>query len=377
MAEAQDGRRTERLLALDILRGLAVAGMILVVSPGSWTHRLWALDHAPWNGYRPADLVFPAFLFAVGAAMALKPPTAGQGLRVLRRVGLLILLGLVLNFLVEPDPSTFRIPGILQRIALAYLVAAAVLMAAARGGEAGRFPLKAAVVAAVALTLGWAATLAFTAAPGFAPGDLSPAGTLAAWVDRSVFGTSHLWAYGVDERGAVVYDPEGLLATFPAAANVLIGAIATHLVGRAPEGRRLLLAGLAAAGLIVAGHALDFAQVINKRIWTAAFVLVSSGWALALYVLFMLVRGRFLKTVTWPLRVLGANAILAFTLSQVLGVFGATPIGGSTPQAFGFGLAQALVPDPYAASLLCALAIIALITAVIAPLNQRGLYLRL
>lgn len=125
-----------RVLALDAIRGLAVMGMILVVSPGSWEYRLSWLNHAPWHGYTLADLVFPAFLFAVGAAMALqfpiKRPLHREVIRVGRRAMLLIALGLVLNLLPDFDVAHLRIPGVLQRIGLCYALAAAIVLSLAR-----------------------------------------------------------------------------------------------------------------------------------------------------------------------------------------------------------------------------------------------------
>lgn len=369
-----------RLTALDALRGLAVAGMILVVSPGSWDYRLWPLDHAAWNGYRPADIVFPLFLFAVGASLALgfppKRPPAAEFARIARRTLALIALGLFLNALPSFDLAHLRIPGILQRIALCYAIAASVLTLSARGGA---FPWRTTALAALALLVVYGALMLTTSAPGFPVGSTEQGGTLASFIDRQVFSVAHLWPYGTDPAGKVVYDPEGLLATLPATANVLFGALAMHFLGRAPTNKALLFGLAAGVATIALGHALNPVLVINKRIWTPSFALVSGGWSLLVFAgLLFLARARAFATAAWPLLVVGGNAIVAFSLSQALGAFAAgAEIGDSSLQGSGFALGLKLVGDPYAASLLCALAVLALIVALIAPLHLRGVHLRL
>ncbi|MFZ0267577.1 acyltransferase family protein [Caulobacter sp.] len=388
-----------RILALDLLRGLAVAGMILVTSPGSWEDSYAPLKHAAWNGWTPADLVFPTFLFCVGMAIGLSAPrlraaqrtSAALWIKIARRTGLLILLGLVLNALPTFDLAHLRIPGILQRIGLCYALASALCLLPAKPAADGtlRINLGVTALAAAVLLVGYWALLAFTLVPGFGVGRLDSYGSLPAFVDRAVFTIPHLWAYGLTEGVGVTYDPEGLLSTLPATVNVLIGAIAaTLLVRRSEQGEEgaaglvpLLILGVA---LIAVGLALDPVVPVNKRIWTSSFALFSSGASLvALVVLQALLKIRWVEIVAAPLKVLGGNAILAFVVSQVLGVCSSLPLQHRaglpdlTLQAFGFETAQRLTADLYLASLLCALAILALITAVITPLHRRGIHLRL
>lgn len=388
-----------RVVALDVLRGLAVAGMILVTSPGSWEHAYAPLKHAAWRGWTPADLVFPTFLFCVGMAIGLSVPRlrAGEGasaalwLKIARRTALLILLGLVLNALPSFDLAHLRIPGILQRIGLCYALASAIciLSAKAEPGGAPRLNLGAVLLAAVALLVGYWALLTFTPVPGFGADRWDSQGALPAFVDRAVFTIPHLWPYGTTEGVGVTYDPEGLLSTLPATVNVLLGAVAAAFLARASdrrEGQGRILAALLALGvtLIVVGLALDPIVPVNKRIWTPSFALFSSGASLvALIVLHLVLKARAAQRAAWPLKVLGGNAILAFVVSQVLGACAGltvqhrTGVPDLTPQGFGFETAQRLTADPYLASFLCALAILTLITAVIAPLDRRGLHLRL
>src|SRR5436309_2921807 len=110
-----------RLRSLDAFRGLTIAAMVLVNNPGTWAAVYAPLTHARWHGLTPTDVIFPFFLFIVGVAIPLSRPTVG---RVLRRAAIIFALGLVLNGLPRFDWATIRIPGVLQRIAVCYLVAA-------------------------------------------------------------------------------------------------------------------------------------------------------------------------------------------------------------------------------------------------------------
>ncbi len=374
--------KRNRVLALDAIRGLAVMGMILVTSPGSWEYRLSALSHVPWHGYTLADLVFPAFLFAVGAAMALQfpveRPLRQEAIRVGRRTVLLIALGLALNLFPNFDFAHLRIPGILQRIGLCYALAAFIMLSLATvEGSTRHLSVTRIMAAIVVLLIGWVFVLNFTSAPGFPMGSVSEAGTLAAWVDRQVFTEAHLWPYGTDAEGRVVYDPEGLLSTFPATVNVLIGALAAHWLGREPSGRRLQYALIIGLVLVVLGHLLDPVFVINKRIWTSSFALASSGWSIMAYcALFFILKAGASETFMRPLFVLGGNAILAFVISQVLSAVAVLPVSGTTLQYFGFQALQTVVKNPWLASLLCAVGILGIVTLLIWPLHRRGIHWR-
>lgn len=391
-----------RLASLDLLRGLAVAGMILVTSPGDWNRAYAPLRHADWHGWTPTDLIFPAFLFSVGVALGLSFPRDLSGpeqrrlfwTRLARRVLALIALGLILNLLSEAQRSIwahtdilehFRIPGVLQRIALCYAFGAVLILATARRDAAGRSQVngRALGVAIAAILLFYWALLTFVPVPGYGTGHLDPEGNLPAFVDRAVFTVPHLWWLGSAEwQGPVVYDPEGLLSTFPAAVDTLFGVLAAVALRRAPEHalRVLIAAGLA---LVAAGFLLDPLFPINKRIWTSSFALLSSGFAaLAFAALTLAARSGAVVRLLTPLRILGGNAILAFTLSILLSLFSGLPIlhqGGAvvTPQQWGNSLALRFISDPYLASLACALAIVTLITLIIWPLHRRAIHWRL
>ena len=380
----------KRLIALDVLRGLAVAGMILSNSPGSWSLRYAQLDHALWNGFTATDMVFPTFLFSVGMAVALsfpRPLSDADKMRswrhVLQRSLTLIALGLFLNFLADLSLSHLRIPGILQRIGLCYGIGTSLILFTAKRREDGLAEINQPVVlgAIAALLIGYWALLTFVPVPGYGAGHLDPAGNLTAYIDRTIWTVPHLWPYGTDAAGAVVYDPEGLLSTLPATVNVLIGMLAGCAWKRVPAQRTAFLITMAGVALVIAGLAIDPLFPINKRIWTSSFALLSSGVsAVVVGLLIPALENASVRTAAYPLRVLGGNAMLAFILSILLGIFSTYMIfhgGTMTPQAWGMDIAQRIIANPMLASLACALAILALITGVIWPLHRRAIHFRL
>lgn len=395
---------TGRVAVLDVLRGAAVAGMIIVTSPGDWNDAYAPLRHADWNGWTLADMVFPAFLFAVGMAIGLSFPRdlsqpgerARLWLRVARRTGVLILLGLLLNavytaavpgipvYIGHPGLAFVRIPGILQRIALCYAATVILVVATSRRAEDARAELnpRAIVGAILLLLIGYWALMRFVPVPGYGAGRLDQEGNLASYVDRALFGIQHLWPLGsVNWGGPVVYDPEGLLSTLPALTNALWGVLAAR-EWRRSEGRAIPKLAILGFVLMSVGLLLDPLFPINKKIWTSSFALLSSGFSFLVLALFALaLRNRVIEHLATPLRVLGANAILAFSISVLLAKFSGAPwfsLNGKTltPQAWGDAVARAVIPDVHLASLGCALAILALIALMLWPLERRSIHLR-
>jgi predicted acyltransferase len=380
-----------RLAALDVFRGIAVAGMIIVNDPGSWQHVWWPLDHAPWHGWTPTDIVFPAFLFAVGIALGLSFPRRLEpgDRRMLwgkigRRVLALIALGLAFTLISHPSLDTLRLPGVLQRIGLCYGLAAALALLTARRGADGRWGLNLPVIAGTALLIlaaYWAA-MALIPVPGFGAGVLTPEGNLAGYVDRAVLTTRHMWSGGTDARGNIVYDPEGLLSTFPALVNVLCGVFVAVAWRRRPERAAGWIA-IGGVALLAAGLLLDPLFPLNKRLWTSSFALATSGVSAILFALCMAATGRA-RIDRWlaPFRVFGMNAILAYSLSVLLAIAGVqriVPAGQGVTSSMGwiFTRIAGLVADPWLASFLCSLVLLALVFAAIFPLHRRGIHLRL
>jgi predicted acyltransferase len=393
-----------RVLELDILRGFAVAIMILVVSPGAWEFTYFQLQHANWHGWSLADFVFPDFLFGVGMALgltfgtSLDPVHAKRAFwsKVARRVVLLIALGLALNYLLvinhyfgtppirDGEIPSLRIPGVLQRIALCYLLAVGVLSLTATRNDTGNLranPKAIAAAIAVILIAYWL-MMTFIPVPGFGAGQLDQTGNLAAYIDRAIFTPKHMWAIGsVEWAGPVVYDPEGLLSTLPATANVLFGVIAVS-IWRGAHTWRLSILAVCGIALIVAAFLLDPIFPINKKIWTSSFALLSSGVSfLALLIAIAIMRSRPTQLLAAPFKILGGNAILAFSISIILTALASIPLtGGDKPKdlrRLGMDAASQLISDPYLASFACAMTALAFIFAIIWPLHRKGIHLRL
>jgi predicted acyltransferase len=295
------------LASLDVFRGFAVAGMILVNNPGNWGSTFEPLTHANWNGCTFADLVFPFFVFILGAAMpfAFARRAAGgeRGLagRVLRRGGWLLVLGLVLNIVAAaPNVAAMRVPGVLQRIGLVYMLAAPIVIAL-------RPPWR--LVVAGALVGGhWALLMA----PIDATAGVDQAHNLASVIDRAVFGRHLLSAAG---------DPEGLLGTVPALATALLGSIAGDWL-RAGRSASARVSGLVAGGVLsaLAGVLWAAALPLNKILWTGSFVLFTAGIAtLTLAVCHLLLDEGGARWWTQPFVWLGVNPLAIYFLAELLG----------------------------------------------------------
>jgi predicted acyltransferase len=316
--------KPNRLVALDLLRGLTIGFMILVNDNGDGQRAYWALKHAEWNGFTPTDLVFPTFLFLVGistvmstaARLAKGATKQSLFLHTVRRAVVLFLLGLLVNSFPHFNLHTLRIYGVLPRIAVCYFVVATLYLISADWRNK--------VVLAVAALVGYWALMRFVPVPGYGVpthdvGLLDRDGNLAAWLDRMIFPASHLY-----ER---TRDPEGLLSTLPALATALIG----MLTGQWLRTSRTVMEktkGIAIAGVsgLLLGGVWNFAFPINKKLWTSSYVLFAAGWSLLLLALAMWVvevRERKEGDARQPwwftgLLVFGMNAIAAYVLSELM-----------------------------------------------------------
>jgi predicted acyltransferase len=343
-ATAEQVERTlvapHRVLSVDVLRGLTVAFMILVNDPGDWNHLFSQLDHAEWNGWTLTDLVFPTFLFLVGASLVFSLQSrAAKGDcwktlsgQVVGRTLKILLLQFVLVFFPRMHWRHMRLFGVLPRIALCYLLSGLLLITVIRS----RARAQVIVGAVLALLVGYWMLLRWVPVPGAGmPGREIPfmheTANLASWLDRTAMHWTQRWLHTgslfLQER-----DPEGLLSTLPAVATTLLGSLAA-LWMRRPEWQQgtaqrnaMRYAMLAAGGtLFVAGSAWGHWFPINKNLWTSSYVLLSAGIAtMLLALLSWLVDGRdepwptWLRAATWPWFVFGSNAIAAFTVSVVL-----------------------------------------------------------
>ncbi len=304
--------------------------MILVTDPGTYNAVYPQLLHSPWNGATATDMIFPAFLFAVGVATTLSLQSRLRrghsrlhvaGHAILRSM-IIFIIGLLVNGFPDFNLHTIRIPGVLQRIALCYLASALLCLALNRPNRPLRQTHRIWVVATVAAVLlaGYWCALMQIPVPGFGPGKLDSFGNVGAYVDRAALGIQHLWPYGTTPGKGVTYDPEGILSTIPAVASTLIGVIAGEWLGLGNTLRQKASA-LAILGICLAllGVLLDPLMPINKRIWTSTFALLSSGVSLLLFAaLIFVVDIKRWRRWAAPFVIFGTNALLAFTFSSVI-----------------------------------------------------------
>lgn len=369
-----------RLLSVDALRGFTVAGMVLVNNPGTWNAVYGPLQHAAWHGWTPTDMVFPFFLFVVGVSIplalgpALERGAGGLTERVLRRAAVIFTLGLLLHALPFFPLATLRIPGVLQRIAVCYLLAA-LLVIATRGVRGWRVQ----AVTAGALLVGYWLLMTKVAAPGQVAGDLSPAGNLAGYVDRLVLGSRHIW------QATRAYDPEGILSTLPATATTLLGVLAGHwlragqVAGRA--GARLV-GGLAIGGVATAalGWIWGLSFPVNKPLWTSSYALLMAGLAaLALAACHWVIEVRGRRGWAVPFAVLGVHALTLFFLSSLMAkLLFIVRVGAGGPRLQTWLFEHLFAPWTTAvnASLAYALAYVLLWWALMWALDRSGLRLR-
>ena len=265
-----------RVTSLDVFRGITIAAMILVNNPGDGHHVYWPLDHAQWNGCTPTDLVFPFFLFIVGVSMMLsfdsrreKGANRDELMRhALKRSAIIFLLGIFLYAYPRFDIPTTRILGVLQRIALVYVVTSALVLYASRMVRAATLVL---------ILLGYWLLMTRVPVPGYGAGVLTMDGSLATYIDRALL-YNHLYS---PHR----FDPEGLLSTIPAIATCLVGVLVGEWIRR--KGATVLISSLLLGSIvgISLGSIWNFWFPINKKLWTSSYVLFTAGIAMATFAL--------------------------------------------------------------------------------------------
>ena len=297
----------QRLVSLDVFRGLTIAGMVLVNNPGSWAHIYWPLEHAEWHGWTPTDLIFPFFLFIVGVAIPLafgKRIERGDSKRtmftkVVIRSAIIFLLGEFLAGFPYFHLSTIRIPGVLQRIAVCYFFASLIYLTTR--------PRTTAIIA-VALLVVYFILMKHVHWNGYYVGDLSKEGSLASIIDRKVFGP-HIWKQGI------VYDPEGLLSTTGALATTLFGVLTGYLI-RAKDKtplEKVTVMFVAGIACMIIGWCWNPWFPINKSLWTSSYVFFTAGLALQFLALcYWLIDIKGYKRWTKPFVIFGVNAIVLF-----------------------------------------------------------------
>ncbi len=318
-----------RLLSLDVFRGITIAGMVLVNNPGTWSAIYSPLEHAEWHGWTPTDLIFPFFLFIVGIAIPLGlGKRLEQGItkdiyfKIFRRALLIFLLGLFLNGFPYYDLSTLRIPGVLQRIAVCYLVTSLIFI---------HTNWKQQTIIGVSLLLVYWILMTTIPVPNCDITTIDDkACNLAAYIDRTIFTENHIW------RQAKVFDPEGILSTIPSIVTTISGV----LTGLWLKTKRTDLEKVSAIFffgivLVVIGWFWGLFFPINKALWTSSYVLLTSGIALCLLgFCYWLIDIKDYKKWTKPFVIFGVNALALFVfsglLSRLLGIIKVSDADGSS-----------------------------------------------
>lgn len=329
-----------RLVSLDTFRGITIAGMILVNNPGTWSSIYGPLKHAPWHGWTPTDLVFPFFLFIVGVAIVYaysgamergatsKELVKKAAIRSFKLFGLGLIMAAYPFFQLEPTFGIresiygLRIMGVLQRIAVCYLIVSIFFV---------YMKPRTMVWVFWSLLLGYWAAMVWIPVPGYGAGLIDSAtGNLAAYVDRMVFG-KHLWVGAQRE-----WDPEGLLSSLPAIATTMLG-VWTGLLLRdktltpVDKTAQLIVRG---AVLLIIGYLWDLYFPINKNIWTSSYTIFTGGQAmLGLGLCYWIADVKGKRSWTQPFVVYGVNAITVFffsgILAKTLGLIRVGPEGAS------------------------------------------------
>ena len=315
--------------ALDLLRGLSIIGMLMSLTPGAWEREYTWLTHVKWEGGHLIDMVAPAFLFCIGAAIPLsfrhrleKGATKGQlAAHVLWRALALVGIGLFLNAYPVFDWAHLRIPGVLQRIGVAFGVVGGIVLLTARPNADGKSTFSPALIAGAAgfILVSYWALLYFVPVPGFGAPRFDPVGSWPPFIDRAVFTVPHLFIYWPVD-GKVVFDPDGLINIYPTCANILIGVLAGILYQRRSLKHPVLTAFITGAVLMILAFGFNSICPIIKNIWTSTFVLFSSGFTLVLLAVLM-IGTNHPKAIRclFPVRVFGANPLLAYLICFLFG----------------------------------------------------------
>ena len=337
-------KTSSRLLSLDVLRGITIAGMILVNNPGSWSSIYGPLGHAKWNGLTPTDLVFPFFMFIMGVSMFLSYKKfdfkfSGQTFtKLLRRSVLLFLIGLALGWFglfcrglnglrgeelslfdkIVQSASNFenlRILGVLQRLALVSFFGSLIVLMF----KPKRIPW----IIGFILLFYWI-LMAVTNSYG------QNEDSLVAVIDRAVLGISHMYTDHLADGSSIVFDPEGILSTLPCIAHVLLGFWAGKLISETKDnGEKIQKLFLFGSAILFMGFILDYGFPINKKIWSSSFVLTTCGLAsLLLGLLIWIIDMKHKKKWSVFFESFGVNPmfiyVVAGILSILLGNFGFT-----------------------------------------------------
>lgn len=368
-----------RYLALDVLRGLTIAFMIIVNTPGSWRDLYAPLAHADWHGFTPTDLVFPTFLFVVGNAMsfAMKKLQETPRSEFFRKVGKRTLLIFVIGWLLNAFPffdyneagemvfidlSEVRFFGVLQRIALSYFFAALILYF---GGEKLGW-----IFSGLALLLYWPIMYFF----GDAGDPYGLVGNAAIKLDLMVVGAERMYM-----GEGIPFDPEGILSTLTSIVNVIAGYLAGKMI-QAKGNTRTTVRNLLAIGvvLILFSYAWDLLFPINKKIWTSPYVLVTVGWDLIILSgLIFVIEVQKITKWTYFFQVYGRNPLILYVLSGiVISLISMIPVGEGNLRGLIYETAYTSWLGPKNASFLFAISYMLLIWLIGLWMDKKRIYVK-
>ena len=310
-------KKESRLKSLDLFRGLTVAAMILVNTPGDGDNVYPALEHSKWNGCTPTDLVFPCFLFMVGVSIVFalknKRDDPHSHFKVLlgafRRMIFIIAIGIGIQLFERFDFAHLRYPGVLQRIGVVYFISTFLYL---------KFNNRVLGYFFAFSLISYYIVMAFVSAPNGQLTNLEPATNMAAYIDRFVFTPIHM------KKDTRLWDPLGLLSTLPAIASTLFGVGVGLWLNRTDiENRDKVIHLFVLATIsIVAGLFWNLFFPINKPLWSSSYVLYSAGicllgFTITYWYVDINPGGKYL----WPLLVFGKNAISAYILSEIMPTF--------------------------------------------------------
>ncbi|MEZ4810685.1 MAG: heparan-alpha-glucosaminide N-acetyltransferase domain-containing protein [Allomuricauda sp.] len=307
--------KNKRLTSLDFFRGATVAAMIMVNDPGNWETKYYQLSHAEWEGCTITDLIFPFFLFIVGVSIVLAFNKAlGKGTtkmsllkKSLKRAAIIFLLGLFLSLFPDFNFHEFRIPGVLQRIALVYFFCSMIFLFANKKSHFIWF---------VGILLGYYIIMMFVPVPGIGPANLDPVNNFSAWFDRFI-----LEGY-IGSHGQGQYDATGIFTTIPAIASGLAGILVGNLLAdkNKEQNEKLIWMFIFGCLSIAVGWAFSYEFPVIKRLWTSSYVLHSAGIATVCFATsYWLLDVKNRQKYTKPFLAFGVNALAAYFVAALVG----------------------------------------------------------
>ncbi len=358
--------QTERLVSLDAFRGATMALMVLVNTAGDGRNVYAPLQHSAWNGWTPTDVVFPSFLWIVGVAITLSlgrrleagVPRVSLFAQAARRALILYILGVLIYVWPAFSLSTQRLLGVLQRIAICYLIAVAIYLTTR---------WRAQIVWIAALLIGYWLLMTLVPVPGYGAGRLDVEGNFAHYVDRIVLGSHNYLS-------SKTWDPEGIISTIPAIATTLLGIMAGYVLRlRRSLAERTTWLFVIGNVLLAAGLICDIWLPINKKLWTSSFTLFMAGLDFVVFAIFLwVIDGLGHKRIVRPLVILGMNAITIYLISEFL-----------EEALWGLKLHQTIyaavfqpIASPMNASLLYAIAYVLLMYVIAYAMYRRKWFLR-